>query len=97
MRKIELEIRWDGRIELEIKWNYRIVLGRHIRPFGSVDSGFYELLSDLRPAYVVHWPYFYGSGQLPDGTTRPVPILTETDIGRVSVIWMLLLVFVTKT
>ena len=75
MRQIELEIRWDGRIELEIKWDDRVVLGRPIRPIGSVDSSFYELLSDLRQAHVAHWPYFYGSGQLSDGSTRPVPIL----------------------
>ena len=22
----------------------------------------------------IHWPYFYGSGQLPNGSTRPIPI-----------------------
>jgi len=75
MHQIELEIWWDGRIELGIKWDDRVVLGRPIRPIGLVDSGFYELLSDLRPVHVTHWPYFYGSGQLPDGSIRPVPIL----------------------
>ena len=76
MRHIELEIRWDGRIELRIKWDDRIVLNRPIRPIGSVDSGFYGLLSDLRPAHIAHWPCFYESGQLPDGSIGPVPILT---------------------
>ena len=80
MRQIELEIRWDGRIELGIKWDDRVVLGRPIRPIGSVDSSFYGLLSDLRPTYIAHWPCFYGSGQLPDGSTRHVPILNNRQL-----------------
>ena len=77
MRQIELEIRQDVRIELEIKWDDRVVLGRLIRLIGSVDSGFYGLLSDSRPAHMAHWPCFYGSGQLADGSTRPVPVAEE--------------------
>ena len=91
MHQIELEIRWDGRIELGIKWDDRGVLGRPIRVIGLVDSGFYGLLSDLRPVHVAHWPCFYGSGQLPDGSTRPVPILTQ-----VQLIYLLLSVSITS-
>ena len=80
MRQIELKIRWDGRIELGIKLDDRVVLGRPIRPIGSVDSGFYGLLSDLRPAHMAHWSCFYGLGQLPDGSTQPVPILSHSDL-----------------
>ena len=80
MRQIELEIRWDGRIELGIKWDDRVVSGRPIRPIGSVDSDFFGLLSDLRPVHVTHWSCFYGLGQLTDGSTRPVPILSHSDL-----------------
>jgi hypothetical protein len=45
-------------------------------PIGSVGSGSMDPFSHLRPAHVPHRPCSRGSGQLPDGSIWPTPILS---------------------
>ena len=51
-------------------------MGQPIIPIGSISSGPIDPFWNLESAPRIHWPYFCGSGQLSNGSTRPIPIHT---------------------
>ena len=52
-------------------------MGRPTLPIRWIGSGSIGPFFDLWPAHMANRPCAYGSGQLPNGSTRPTPILTN--------------------
>ena len=52
-------------------------MGRPIILIGSIGTGPIDLFWNLGSALITHWPYFCGSGQLTNGSTRPISIHTN--------------------
>ena len=64
-------------------------VGRPILPIGSIGSGSLDPFFDLGPAHLTHRHLTHrlcsrGSGQLPNGSTRPTPILSEQPVLRLT-------------
>jgi len=53
-------------------------VGRPIIHIGSIGTGPIDPFWNLGSAPITHRPYFCGSGQLPNGSTRPISIHTHS-------------------